>query len=110
MSDTFREDIDKNENGLFEKAIGEDFETRRVDGKRYICLTCNGYIKRGKVPPMSNQNSLQLFNLEGYDELKLTELENSMIALNLIFQKIFRLPKSRNPAMKDRTVNIPIFQ
>ena len=59
---------------------------------------------------MSNQNDLQLFDLAGYDELNLSELENCMIALNIIFQKVFRLPKSRWPAMKDRTVNIPIFE
>ena len=33
-----------------------------------------------------------------------------MIALNIIFQKVFRLPKSRWPAMKDKTVNIPVFE
>ena len=59
---------------------------------------------------MSNCNSLQLFDLTGHDELKLTELENCMIALNLIFQKVFRLPKSRWLAMKDRTINIPIYE
>ena len=62
------------------------------------------------MPPKSNQNNLQLFDLQGYDELKLSELENCLIALNIIFQKVFQLPKSRWPAMKDRTVNIPIFE
>ena len=59
---------------------------------------------------MSNQNNLQLINLDTFPELKLTELENTMIALNIIFQKVFQLPKLRWPAMKDRTVNIPIFE
>ena len=59
---------------------------------------------------MSNQNNLQLMDLSHYEELHLTELENSMIALNIIFQKVFKLPKSRWPAMKDRTVNILIFE
>ena len=62
------------------------------------------------MPPMSNQNSLQLMDLTSYEELHLTELENSMIALNIIFQKVFNLPKSRWPGMKDKTVNIPIFE
>merc|ERR1711942_380149 len=57
---------------------------------------------------MSTKNNLQLIDLNGYDELKLTELENSMIALNILFQKVFKLPKSRWPAMKDKTINIPI--
>ena len=76
----------------------------------YICFTCKNHISRGKVPPMSNQNNLQLIDLSNYEELHLTELENSMIALNIIFQKVFKLPKSRWPAMKDKTVNIPIFE
>ena len=33
-----------------------------------------------------------------------------MIALNIPFQKIYRLPKSRWPAMKDKTINIPIHE
>ena len=31
-----------------------------------------------------------------------------MIARNLIFMKIFKLPKSRMAAVKDRIVNVPI--
>ena len=59
---------------------------------------------------MSNQNNLMIFDISNYPEFNLTELENCMIALNIIFQKVFRLPKSRWPAMKDRTVNIPIYE
>ena len=59
---------------------------------------------------MSNQNSLQIFDLSNHDELKLTDLENCLIALNLLFSKVIPLPKSRWPAMKDQTVNIPIFE
>ena len=59
---------------------------------------------------MSNQNNLQLFDISNHEEFKLTELENCMIALNIIFQKVYKLPKSRWPAMKDRTINIPIFE
>ena len=54
---------------------------------------------------MSTKNNLQLIDLNGYEELHLTELENSMIALNIIFQKVFKLPSSRWPAMKDKTIN-----
>ena len=64
-----------------------------------------GYLKAGKVPPMSNQNGLHMFDISNRPEFNLTELENSMIALNIIFQKVFRWS-----AMKDRTVNIPIYE
>ena len=38
----------------------------------------------------------------------LTDLENSLIASRIIFQKIFSLPVSRWSAMKEKQVNIPI--
>ena len=41
-------------------------------------------------------------------ELKLSEIENSLIAQNIIFQKIFLLPKSRMSAVKDRLINVPV--
>ena len=59
---------------------------------------------------MSNQNNLKLIDLSAYEELKVTELENAMIALNIIFQKVVKLPKSRWPGMKDKTINIPVFE
>ena len=91
------------------KAIGQVHEL--YDGKLfYICLTCKRYVEKGKVPPMSNQNCLKLFDLNGYDELRVTELENAMIALNIIFQKVVKLPKSRWPGMKDKIINIPVFE
>ena len=60
------------------------------------------------MAPMSNQNQLQMVNLDKHPELKLSDLEQQLIALNLIFQKIVLLPKSRWSAMKDRTVSVPI--
>ena len=30
--------------------------------------------------------------------------------MNLLFQKVVRLPKSQWPALRDRTVNIPVFE
>ena len=42
------------------------------------------------------------------ENLMLTELEGSLIAKLIIFQKIFLLPRSRWTALKDRTINVPI--
>ena len=38
------------------------------------------------------------------------DLENCLIALNILFQKVIKLPKTRWPAMKDITVNIPMYE
>ena len=61
----------------------------------------------GKMPAMSVKNGLQLVNLDE-TSLKLSEIENNLIAQNIVFQKIFLLPKSRMSAVKDRLVNVPV--
>ena len=50
----------------------------------------------------ANQRQLQ------EQKLELTELEGALIAKNIIFQKIYQLPKSRWTALKDKVVNVPI--
>ena len=78
---------------------------------QFICKTCLGYLRKGKLPPTSVKNNLQLSQTDKQLEdegLILTELENSLIATRIIFQKIFLLPKSRWSAMKDKQINIPI--
>ena len=74
----------------------------------YACHSCSNYMSTGKMAPMSNQNNLQLIETKAYPELDLKEVENQLVAPNLIFQKIKLLPKSRWNAMIDRTVNVPI--
>ena len=68
-----------------------------------------------KVPPMSNQNHLQVFDeynpsyLPKYEYLKdLSELENCMTAKDIPYMKVYTLPKSLYSGFKDRLVNIPI--
>ena len=56
-------------------------------------------------------NNLQLHDTDEAlraQNLMLTELEGSLIAKLIIFQKIFLLPRSRWTALKDRTINVPI--
>ena len=56
-------------------------------------------MKSGKIPPMSAMNGLRVHEQD--PELKLTELEGNLIAKNIVFMKIFQLPKSRWTALKD---------
>jgi hypothetical protein len=62
-------------------------------------------MKRGKSPCLSVKNGLSLTKLA---DMKLSEIENNLIAQNILFQKIFLLPKSRMSAVKDRLVNVPV--
>ena len=113
----FKNKMEEKFPGLFKLAINKIvtkkapqgiWNGKPIEATYHICGTCNGYLKKGKMPPMSHQNNLQIVDRSNHPELHLSEVENSMIALNLIFQKIYQLPKSRNPAMKDKTINIPI--
>ena len=66
--------------------------------KRYICKTCLTKLKKKTLPPMSVMNNLQLHDTDEdlkEEDLMLTELEGSLIAKLIIFQKIFLLPRSR---------------
>ena len=68
-------------------------------------------MKNKKIPPMSVKNGLKLVETDNElkaQKLEMTELEGALIAKNIIFQKIFQLPKSRWTALKDRVVNVPI--
>ena len=56
---------------------------------------------------MSVCNRLDIINSSD-PELKLSELENNLIALRIMFQKIYYLPKSRWTGLKDRVINIPV--
>ena len=88
--------------------VSEDKETCT---KEYICQTCAKHLRRGKLPSMSAKNNLELHKTDEdlKDEgLSLTELENALIAKNIVFQKIFQLPKSRWSALKDKIINVPI--
>ena len=63
------------------------------------------------MPPMSVLNGLKLAETDKQikdQKLDLTELEGALIAKNIIFQKIYQLPKSRWTALKDRVINVPI--
>ena len=68
-------------------------------------------MKAGKLPPKSVKNCLELHNTDAElkkEDLWLTELEGSLIAQNIVFQKIYQLPKSRWTGLKDKVINVPI--
>ena len=59
---------------------------------------------------MSHKNNLELFDVSGREELNLTELENALVARNILFQMFVQLPKSRWSALKKQIVSVPIFE
>ena len=109
-SKQFKASIEEDFPGLLERCVQSISESDSVQGRQYICHTCKNYLKRGKMPPMSTRNGLDIVDLKDSngDKLELTELEATLIAKNILFMEIFNLPKSRWSAVKDKTVNVPI--
>ena len=93
--------------GLLEKCIQERIVTP-IEGRRdyYLCKTCISHLKSKRMPPMSVSNKLSLHPQE--EDMILTEMEGTLIAKDIIFQKIYQLPKSRWTSLTDKIVNIPI--
>ena len=96
---------------FYECISKEEIVNINLNGKdnktgHYICHTCKSSMNRGKLPAMSLQNGLSLAQiLEG---CHLTELENNLIALNINFQYIFCLKKSRWAATKKQMISVPV--
>ena len=93
ITESLKDVINYGKPGHYRKCVESDIETP-INGKHdcYLCKTCIGHMKAKRIPPMSTLNNLQLDNLD--ENMQLTELEGSLIAKNLIFLKIFQLPKS----------------
>ena len=74
----------------------------------YICFACKENMLIGKIPAMAAVNGLMLAPIK--QDCILTEFENNLIALNINFQYIFCLRKSRWAATKKQMITIPIDQ
>ena len=79
-----KEFLEKINLGVLEQCTGLHLSPLLLENQQvHLCFTCKNYIVRSKMPPMSTKNNLQLVDLNGYEELHLTELENSLIAPNI---------------------------
>ena len=99
--------IETKKPGLIKKAIEYMFEIN-INGNiaSYICHACKNHLKSGKLPPMSALNGLKMDPID--PDMDLSELEGNLIAMRIVFMKIFQLPKSRWTALKDKIINVPI--
>ena len=73
----------------------------------YLCKVCYSHLRKGTLPPKSASNSLQVVPVPEHIRLN-SYLEEALIAKLLLFIKIFSLKRSRMPAIKDKTVIIPL--
>ena len=107
LTNNIRAQIDEGNPGIRQEYIEEEIEIEIGKEKApYLCKSCKGYLQRGKLPKLCVKNGLQVDQIN--DDLKLTELEKNLIAKNIIFQKIHKMPKSRWSGTHDRLVNVPV--
>ena len=101
---------------IIEDAIGTPNDELRVkrsdedESSFYICFYCEKKLKQGSIPPVSHKNKLDLFNIKQYKFMNLSEAETALIATTILFQMFYRLPKSLWTGVKNRLVNVPIFE
>ena len=78
-----------------------------IDGKHYICKTCQSKLKKGKTPCQAVWNRLELDDLPD-DLAKLHTLEKAIICKRILFRKVLMMPKGQMPKIKGAICNIPI--
>ena len=105
--DEFRDKLNDLKDEFFEKTIVAE-KIPNLKGKFYLCLTCKGHLYNKRIPPMNHNNNLEIFDNDKAPQMKLSELEGSCIARNLLFMKIHNLPRSGMKGIIDKTICVPI--
>ena len=99
---------EKDFKGLLEKMPPKFKEAVKLkeEPDYHLCHTCHKAIKKGKIPSISSANGLTLESIP--EELKISDLEQQLIAKILIFMKIKKLPTTRMKAVFDRVISVPL--
>ena len=79
--------------------------SKSVDNEEWICKTCLMSIQHGKIPSCSVANGLTFPPIP--EELKLTSLEERLIAPRLAFMQIRELPRGGQLNLRGNIVNVP---
>ena len=107
MTEALKQKINANVPTLYEDCVSEAVTGQRHGGKLFMCHTCKDWLSvKHQMPPLCHKNGLELDVIP--PELQLSDLSTVLIARTILFVKIFKLPKSRWPAIVDKVVNVPI--
>ena len=86
--------------------LDENYRISSIDGSIYICHTCHGALKLGRIPAQSKANRMTLDEIP--DELKdLNTLELHIICKRIIFMKLVKLPRGKQKGIRGAAVNVP---
>ena len=86
--------------------LDEKYRISSIDGCTYICHTCHGALKLGRIPAQSKANRMTLDEIP--DELKdLNTLELHIICKRILFMKLVKLPRGKQKGIRGAAVNVP---
>ena len=77
-----------------------------VNDEEWICHTCVGAIRDGKVPKLSVANRMKWPDKP--PELDLHQLEERLISLRIPFMQIRGLPRGGQYSLKGNVINVPV--
>ena len=100
------EKYDKIKNETKHLVLHEKYRMHSIDGSTYICHTCHGALKLGRIPAQSKANMMTLDEIP--DELKdLNTLELHIICKRILFMKLVKLPRGKQKGIGGAAVNVP---
>ena len=86
--------------------LDEKYRISSIDGFMYICHTCHGALKLGRIPSQSKANRMTLDEIP--HELKdLNTLELHIICKRILFMKLVKLPRGKQKGIRGAAVNVP---
>ena len=86
--------------------LHEKYRMHSIDGSTYICHTCHGALKLGRIPAQSKANMMTLDEIP--DELKdLNTLELHIICKRILFMKLVKLPRGKQKGIRGTAVSVP---
>ena len=77
-----------------------------VNDEEWICHTCIGAIRDGKVPKLSVANGMEWPDKP--PELDLHQLEERLVSLRIPFMQIRELPRGGQYSLKGNVINVPV--
>ena len=96
----------KASNDLLNSVFCANLSRISIDGKEYMCKTCDRVLTRGSRPVQAKANGLQLSDVS--PELSgLNALELRLISLRVPFMKMVALPSGKQRSIHGPAVNVP---
>ena len=92
---------------VLEKVFSADLSHISIDGREWMCKTCDRSLLGGSLPLQAKANGLQL-NEVPPELCGLNALEQRLISLRVPFMKMVALPSGKQRSIHGPAVNVPL--